>query len=80
MTDETKQGSDPSFEEAFKRLDAIAAELDDGNTPLERSFVLFEEGQRLLKICHRMLDQAEKRLKVITETGDGFTIKEESID
>ncbi len=80
MTEEIKTGTEPTFEEAFKRLEAISTELDDSRTPLERSFMLYEEGQKLLKICHRMLDQAEKRLKVITEVDGEFRVKEEGID
>lgn len=79
MTEETKTETEPTFEQAFQRLEAIATELDDSNTPLERSFALYEEGQKLLKICHRMLDQAEKRLKVITEVDGEFRVKEEGI-
>jgi len=79
MTEEIKTETEPTFEQAFKRLEAIATELDDSNTPLERSFMLYEEGQKLLKICHRMLDQAEKRLKVITEVDGEFMVKEEGI-
>ncbi len=80
MTEEIKTETEPTFEEAFKRLEAIATELDDSNTPLERSFMLYEEGQKLLKICHRSLDRAEKRLKVITEVDGEFRVKEEGID
>ena len=69
-----------TFEEAYKRLDEIIKELDDSNTPLEKSFALFEEGQKLLKLCNQMLDKAEKRLKVLIETDEEFRIKEEGID
>ncbi|MDP8240731.1 MAG: exodeoxyribonuclease VII small subunit [Candidatus Hatepunaea meridiana] len=68
-----------TFEEIYQRLEAISRELEDGSTPLEKSFVLFEEGQKLVKKCHQMLDNAEKRLKVITEGKEGFEVKEKSI-
>jgi len=68
-----------TFEEAYKRLDEIVRELDNSDTPLEKSFILFEEGQKLLKICNQMLDRAEKRLKVLVETETGFNVREEDL-
>ena len=75
-----EDAKETTFEEAYKRLDEIIKELDDSNTPLEKSFALFEEGQKLLKLCNQMLDKAEKRLKVLIETDEEFRIKEEGID
>jgi len=70
----------PSFEQAYQRLEEIAARLEAGNTPLEQAFTLYEEGQKLLQACHAMLDQAEKRLKLIQTDGEGFSIKEQPIE
>jgi len=70
----------PTFEEEYKRLEAIARELEGGDTALERSFTLFEEGQKLVKLCHGMLDKAEKRLKILTEVDGDFEVKEETVD
>ena len=80
MAEESKDKGAPTFEEAYNRLDTITRELEDGSTPLERSLALFEEGQKLLKLCHGMLDQAEKRLQVLQVGESGFEIKEETID
>ncbi len=79
MTD-NKTDSKLTFEQAYKRLDEIARELEDSDTPLEKSFDLFEEGQKLIRMCHQLLDRAEKRLKVLTEVDTGFDVKEELFD
>ncbi len=55
------------FEDAYKRLDEIARLLEDGNTPLEESFKIYEEGQELIRKCHEILDQAEIKLKAVKE-------------
>ena len=80
MADEKNKTREPTFEEAYSRLEAIARQLEDGETPLEKSFELFEEAQRLLKVCHQMLDWAEKRLKVLQVGEGGVEVKEEKID
>jgi exodeoxyribonuclease VII small subunit len=69
-----------TFEAAFQRLEEIAGRLETGNTPLEQAFALYEEGQKLLQLCHGMLDQAEKRLKLIQTSGDAYSVKEERIE
>jgi len=76
--DESTQNS-VSFEAAYKRLDEIACLLEDSTTPLEKSFALFEEGQKLLRTCQDILDKAEKRLKVIQVRPDGYDVEEQDI-
>ncbi|NQT35704.1 exodeoxyribonuclease VII small subunit [bacterium] len=78
----TKNSSDSklTFEQAYKRLEEIASELENSDTPLEKSFDLFEEGQKLIRMCHQLLDRAEKRLKILTEVDGRFEVKEELFD
>lgn len=79
MTDNSTD-SKLNFEQAFKRLEEIARELENSDTPLEKSFDLFEEGQKLIRTCHQLLDRAEKRLKILTEVNGRFEVKEELVD
>ena len=44
-----------SFEENMARLEEIVTLLERGETPLEESLVLFEEGTRLMKTLHGYL-------------------------
>ncbi len=60
-----------TFEEAFKRLEEIAALLDSGETPLEESMKLYEEGMKLIKICSEKLEQAEQKIRKLSEKADG---------
>ncbi|MBV8171856.1 MAG: exodeoxyribonuclease VII small subunit [Candidatus Eremiobacteraeota bacterium] len=53
----------PSFEEALARLEAIVAELDDGNLPLARALSLYKEGNVLAKRCRALLTEAEIEVK-----------------
>ena len=80
MIEHNENNDKLTFEQAYSRLEKIVGELEDGGTPLERSFKLFEEGQKLVRLCHGMLDKAEKRLKILTESDDGFDVKDETID
>lgn len=60
-----------SFESATKRLEEIVALLERGNTSLEESLRLYEEGVGLVRACNDALDNAEKRIKVLVGDGSG---------
>lgn len=80
MGDDKSADQKLTFEEAYKRLDEISRQLEDSTTSLEKSFMLFEEGQSLMKHCNDLLDKAERKLKVIQTGESGFVLKEEDID
>lgn len=69
-----------SFENAFKRLEDIANSLENGDIELEKSFELYEEGQKLMKVCQKMLDSAEKKLKIISKEQNNFHVEETDIE
>ena len=60
-----------NFEEALKRLEEIAAALENGNAQLEASLSLFEEGVGLIKECNAKLDAAEQKVKLLVNNGNG---------
>ncbi len=80
MSKNENQQSQLSFEDAYKRLEEIAKKLEDSNTPLEDSFELYSEGQKLIDSCHAILDQAEKRLKILKIQPDGYNIEETELE
>ena len=58
---------DMSFEEAAARLEEIVGRMENGETPLEESLKLFEEGSALASFCYRKLSAAEQRIRQIAE-------------
>ena len=59
------------FEAALKRLDEIVSALENGNAPLEDSLKIFEEGIGLIRACNSQLDQAEQKVKILINNGNG---------
>ena len=57
----------PDIEENFKELEKIIADLGSDEVTLEESFVMYEKGMRLLKVCNEQLDKVEKKLIVLKE-------------
>lgn len=69
-----------TFESAMKRLEEIAQLLEDGDQTLEESLVLYEEGIKLAKFCSQKLDEADKKLKLLTKKEDGFQLELSPLD
>lgn len=67
-----------SFEKALARLESIVKELEGGESTLEESIVLFEEGVRLSGVCSNLLQNAKQKVEILTETAEG--IKKENFN
>jgi exodeoxyribonuclease VII small subunit len=51
------------FEEALQKLEAIVAQMEEGDLPLEETLKAFEEGVRLVRFCASKLDEAERKVE-----------------
>jgi len=60
------------FEDALIKLEKIVSKLEEGDLPLEESLRLFEEGIRLSRFCNQKLDEAEKRVEILSKGKDGI--------
>ena len=60
-----------TFEEALSQLEALVARLEAGDLPLEEALRAFEEGVRLTRLCARRLEDAERRVHLLTRTPEG---------
>ena len=58
------------FEKQMERLENIVRTLERGDAPLEASLVLFEEGAKLVKDCNKILDNAEKKVMMLSLNKD----------
>ena len=58
------------FEEALKELEETVKKLETGDTTLEEAMALFERGVHLTKNCRKLLDEAQLKVKKITENGE----------
>ena len=63
--------TDLKFEEALARLEQIVHTLESGSLPLEESLKAFEEGIRLARSCARYLEEAERRIELLTRDDSG---------
>ena len=63
--------TDFNFEEALKKLEDEGKRLESGNMSLDESIASFEEAVKLVIICNEKLEQAERKVALLTEMSDG---------
>jgi|GEM_PF-1578628 len=67
MTDPAMSAAaEPTFEEALERLEKIVEKLEDGRTDLAASLAGYEDGVKLLRKCHSLLERAERRIEILS--------------
>ncbi|MCC7417352.1 MAG: exodeoxyribonuclease VII small subunit [Acidobacteria bacterium] len=57
------------FEAAIAELEGVVRKLEEGDLPLEQSLALYERGVQLSRFCHARLEDAERRIELLTERG-----------
>jgi exodeoxyribonuclease VII small subunit len=76
MPEEPVPEPEPSFEQALGQLERIVASLERGEPELTSALAKYEKGVLLLTQCHRLLDQAEQSVALLTgvdEEGNPLT-------
>ncbi len=66
-----KETTGRRFEDMLKELEKIVQRLEEEDLPLEEALAVFEEGIRLSRLCSSYLDQAEKRIQLLTKNESG---------
>lgn len=61
--------TDLTFEDALARLENIVRELEKGETALDESVKLFEEGIKLSEICSKYLKDAQQKVEILIDNG-----------
>jgi len=58
------------FESAIAELETIVKTLEAGDLSLEQSLQLFERGVQLSRFCHTRLEDAERRIEILSQNGE----------
>jgi len=60
----------PEFEKALERLEEVVGQMEGGELGLDDMITRFEEGQRLIKLCSKKLDEVERKIEKLVQKGD----------
>lgn len=61
-----------SFEEAMGQLEKIVEQIASGKIGLEETMDRYEHGMELVKKCRSILERAEQRMEVLSESNGGL--------
>jgi len=61
----------PSFDDRLARLEAIVAELENGEIALEPAIARYQEGITLLKSCRGLLEGFQKQVEELSAAAEG---------
>ena len=67
------------FETALQRLEEIVRKLDSGDLPLASLLEAYEEGVTLSRFCRAKLEEAERKVEILSKQSDG-TLKPEPFE
>lgn len=56
-----------SYEDLINKLEMIIEEMESGEISLENSMKNYEEGIKLCNKIYKILDEAEGKIKILTE-------------
>jgi len=68
---------DLSYEKALKELESILSTLENESQDLETTMALYERGRALIKHCQALLDEAELKVKMLSEDGQAQEMENE---
>ncbi len=69
-----------SFESSLKRLEQIVNEMENAELDIDKAMKLFEEGISLVRECSAKLNEAKKKVEILTEKNSKFEKTEFSQD
>lgn len=61
-----------NFEESLAALERLVDTLEAGELPLEDALKAFEQGIRLTRECQQALTDAQQKVTILTEGGNGI--------
>ena len=67
-----------TFEAGMEELEALVKQLESGDISLEDSFKAYEKAVALRDSLNALLDEGDKRIRLLTESGESVLPEEEN--
>lgn len=69
-----------SFEGALEQLEQLVAKMESGELPLAEMIDRFEEGNKLLGLCTKRLQDAGRKIEILRQDRETKTVALENFD
>lgn len=71
QTQNSDSSSEKTFESAFARLEEILERMNSGTISLDESLKLYEEADKLIAMCSKRLNDAERKIEILIKNRNG---------
>ena len=78
--DATSACAEFSFEQSLVELESVVHDLEDGQLGLSDALSRYEQGVKHLQHCYQLLEQAERKIELLTGVTDDGTPTTEPFD
>ena len=72
--------TDLSFEGALEQLEQLVARMESGELPLAEMIDRFEQGNRLLGLCAKRLQDAGRKIELLRQDRESKAVALENFD
>ncbi len=62
------------FEEAYAKLEEILEKMTKSDVSLDLALGYYDEADKLLLLCTQKLDEAEKKIQILTKNREGTAV------
>lgn len=69
-----------TYEGMLSKLEKIISDMENGNLTLEKTLKNYEDGMTLYNKLYKTLNEAEGKIKIVTENGEEDFLKESEKD
>ena len=76
----TRKAKGLEFEKALAELERLVERMEEGELTLEESLKTYERGTQLSRTCQKALDEAEQRIRILTEKNGETEIRDLQTD
>nr|VFK08958.1 MAG: Exodeoxyribonuclease VII small subunit [Candidatus Kentron sp. LPFa] len=66
------KADEPSFEQSLAELEQLVIHMEQDELSLDEALKSFERGIELNRMCQKALDEAEQRVRILTEKEGEF--------
>ena len=66
MAKKQSSKNEPTFEQSLQEVERIVDELEAGELGLGEALDAYEVGIKHLKLCHKLLEKAERRIEILS--------------
>ena len=71
MTEQEQNKKEITFEDAFARLEVILEKMNSNTVSLDESLALYEEADKLISLCSKKLNDAERKVEILIKNRNG---------